>query len=66
MKKYLISIEFQDSTRLQGFYEQRTFHNYKDEFKQCGIIGKNLTVSQYFEMGVAGKSKPMTPGELGC
>lgn len=66
MKKYLISIELQDSTRLQGFYEQRTFHNYKDEFKQFGIIGKNLSVSQYFEMGVAGKSKPMTPGELGC
>ena len=40
MKKYLISIELQDSTRLQGFYEQRTFHNYKDEFKQFGIIGK--------------------------
>lgn len=66
MKKYLISIESQDSKRLQGFYEQLTFHNYKDEFKQFGIIGKNLTVSQYFEMGVAGKSKPMTPGELGC
>ncbi|MDI3379385.1 glycosyltransferase family 25 protein [Acinetobacter sp. V89_7] len=66
MKKYLISIESQDSKRLQGFYEQRTFHNYKDEFKQFGIIGKNLTVSQYFEMGVAGKNKPMTPGELGC
>ncbi|MCU4413733.1 glycosyltransferase family 25 protein [Acinetobacter sp. WU_MDCI_Axc73] len=66
MKKYLISIESQDSKRLQGFYAQPTFYKYKDDFKQFGIIGKNLSVSQYFEMGVAGKNKAMTPGELGC
>ncbi|MBJ9985531.1 glycosyltransferase family 25 protein [Acinetobacter sp. S40] len=66
MKKYLISIESEDSKRLQGFYAQKTFYKYKDDFKQFGIIGKNLTVSEYFEQGVAGKSKPMTPGELGC
>lgn len=66
MKKYLISIESQNSKRLQGFYAQPTFYKYKDDFKQFGIIGKNLSVSQYFEMGVAGKNKAMTPGELGC
>ncbi|MFW2002330.1 glycosyltransferase family 25 protein [Acinetobacter ursingii] len=66
MKKYLISIESEDSKRLQGFYAQKTFYKYKDDFKQFGIIGKNLTVSEYFEQGVAGKEKPMTPGELGC
>lgn len=66
MKKYLISIESTDSERLNNFYAQPTFHKYKDNFKQFGIVGKNLTVSEYFEQGVAGKIKVMTPGELGC
>ncbi|MHA3055806.1 glycosyltransferase family 25 protein [Acinetobacter sp. ANC 4633] len=66
MKKYLISIESANSDRLNKLYSQATFYNYKDEFKQFGIIGKNLSVSEYFQQGVAGKKKPMTPGELGC
>ncbi|MPW43622.1 glycosyltransferase family 25 protein [Acinetobacter guerrae] len=66
MKKYLISIESVDSDRLKRLYSQSTFYKYKNEFSQFGIVGKNLTVSEYFEKGVAGKKKPMTPGELGC
>lgn len=66
MKKYLISIESTNSERLKKLYSQPTFYKYRDEFKQFGVIGKNLSVSEYFQQGVAGKKKPMTPGELGC
>ncbi|MGE8551516.1 MAG: glycosyltransferase family 25 protein, partial [Acinetobacter calcoaceticus] len=66
MKKYLISIESANSERLKKLYSQATFYKYRDEFKQFGVIGKNLSVSEYFQQGVAGKKKPMTPGELGC
>lgn len=66
MKKYLISIESANSDRLKKLYSQATFYNSKDEFKQFGVIGKNLSVSEYFQQGIAGKEKPMTPGELGC
>lgn len=66
MKKYLISIESTNSERLKKLFSQATFYKYRDEFKQFGVIGKNLSVSEYFQQGVAGKKKPMTPGELGC
>jgi len=66
MKKYLISIEKTDSPRLNRFFDQSTFLNFKDDFKIFGVIGKELTVSEYFTQGVAGKTKAMTPGELGC
>lgn len=66
MKKYLISIESANSDRLKKLYSQATFYNAKDEFKKFGVIGRNLSVSEYFQQGVAGKKKPMTPGELGC
>ncbi|MEB3754272.1 glycosyltransferase family 25 protein [Acinetobacter sp. MD2(2019)] len=66
MKKYLISIESEDSQRLQGFFAYPTFNKYKSDFKQFGIIGKHLSAAEYFQLGVAGKNKPMTPGELGC
>ena len=66
MKKYLISIEQTDSPRLNQFFAQSTFLDTQSEFKTFGVIGKDLTVSEYFSQGVAGKNKAMTPGELGC
>lgn len=66
MKKYLISIESNDSVRLKNFFNQSTFSNYKNDFKTFGVVGKELTVSEYFLNGVAGKQKSMTPSELGC
>lgn len=66
MKKYLISIEPAESTRIKALFAQNTFKKYKDEFKTFGIVGKTLTVKEYFNQAVVGKSKAMTPGELGC
>lgn len=66
MKKYLISIEAIESARIQALFAQNTFKNYKDDFIKFGIVGKTLTVNEYFSQAVAGKAKAMTPGELGC
>ncbi|WP_445116477.1 glycosyltransferase family 25 protein [Acinetobacter sp. WZC-1] len=66
MKKYIISIEPAESPRISKLFAQKTFSQYRDDFKFFGVLGKALTVSEYFQQGVAGKQKPMTPGELGC
>ncbi len=66
MKKYLISIESSESVRLKNFFQQSTFSNYKSDFITFGVVGKELSVSEYFCNGVAGKQKAMTPSELGC
>ena len=66
MKKYLISIEDLHSPRLKNLFEQATFLNKENEFKVFGTKGSELSVSEYFKQGVAGKVKAMTPGELGC
>lgn len=66
MKKYLISIEKQDGIRLQKFYQQPSFKPHQHAFVQFGVIGKNLTVEQYFNLAVAQQFIPLSPGELGC
>lgn len=66
MKKYLISIESAESSRMAALFAQTTFKKFKDQFKIFGIVGKSLTVNTYFQQAVAGKYKAMTPGELGC
>lgn len=66
MKKYLISIEDLNSPRLKSLFEQSTFLNKESEFKVFGVKGRELSVTEYFKQGVAGKAKAMTPGELGC
>ena len=45
MKKYLISIESEDSKRLQGFYAQKTFYKYKDDIFpfHASKKGRNIT-----------------------
>ena len=66
MKKYLISIEKEDSSRLADFFSQSTFGNYKSEFKKVGVIGAQLPTAEYFKLAVAGRKKPLSPAELGC
>ncbi|MFJ0260113.1 glycosyltransferase family 25 protein [Acinetobacter baumannii] len=66
MKKYLISIEADNSPRLQNFFSQSNFQPYKDDFKKIGIKGKELTVKEYFDLAVATQKQPLSPGELGC
>lgn len=66
MKKYLISIEQENSPRLAAFFSQTTFKNYKNEFKQFGIVGTEFPSAEYFKLAVAGKERPLSPAELGC
>ncbi len=66
LKKYLISIEACGSPRLNAFFSQPLFASAAHEFKTLGIKGAELTVKEYFDQAVAGHSKPLTPGELGC
>lgn len=66
MKKYLISIENIESPRLSNFFAQNTFQHKSEDFKVFGVIGKQLDVCDYFKLGVLGKVKALTPGELGC
>lgn len=66
MKKYLISIENNESQRLKVFFDQQIFNSSRNEFKKFGVKGIDLTVKEYFELAVAGHAKALTPGELGC
>lgn len=66
MKKYLISIENAESPRLNRFFAQSTFQHESKNFKIFGVIGKQLSVCEYFNQAVVGKAKALTPGELGC
>ncbi|MBF7682338.1 glycosyltransferase family 25 protein [Acinetobacter sp. B5B] len=66
MKKYLITIEEENSLRLQNFFSQSSFHKIRDEFSFFGIIGNHLTVKEYFFRAVTNRLCPLTPGELGC
>lgn len=66
MKKYLISIEKEDSARLANFFSQATFGRYKDEFKKIGVVGAQLSTAEYFKLAVAGRKKALSPAELGC
>lgn len=66
MKKYLISIEKENSPRLSAFYSQPTFQACKNEFTQFGIIGADFSTSEYFKLAVAGRERALSPAELGC
>jgi len=66
MKKYLISIESIDGFRLKNFFKQKIFSHFESEFKKIGVVGKNLSIDQYFSLAVVGQQKPLSPGELGC
>ncbi|MFW1844304.1 glycosyltransferase family 25 protein [Acinetobacter pittii] len=66
MKKYLISIEKEGSTRLASFFSQPTFGKYQSEFTKMGVIGAQLSTAEYFKLAVAGRKKVLSPAELGC
>ena len=52
--------------RLRKFYQQPCFQQHQHAFTQFGVIGKHLTVEQYFNLAVAQQYIPLSPGELGC
>lgn len=66
MKKYLISIEKEDSARLTNFFSQATFRSYQNKFKKIGVIGRQIPTAEYFKLAVAGRKKALSPSELGC
>lgn len=66
MKKYLISIDSDDGVRLKNFFAQQIFATCKNDFMKFGVKGAELTVKEYFDLGVIGHNKALTPSELGC
>ncbi|RKG33859.1 glycosyltransferase family 25 protein [Acinetobacter guerrae] len=66
MQIYIISIEKDDSERLQKFLKQFFFKNLDQSYKKIGIKGADLSAKQYFEQAVKGREIALTPGELGC
>ena len=66
MQVFIISIEDENSPRLNNFLAQPFFQNGKLPFKKIGIKGGEISAKAYFEQAVKGRSKPLTPAELGC
>lgn len=66
MKVFVISIEDDNSPRLTKFLDQSFFSKSQIEFKKFGIKGGALSAKQYFEQAVRGRTKPLSPSELGC
>lgn len=66
MKIYVISIEDEKSLRLKKFLDQDFFEKGQLSLTKIGIKGGDLSAKEYFEKAVRGRSKPLTPAELGC
>lgn len=66
MKIFVVSIEDENSPRLKKFLGQAFFQKDNLVFEKVGIKGGALSAKEYFELAVKGRSKPLTPGELGC
>ena len=66
MQVFIISIEDEESPRLNKFLAQPFFQNKTLPFKKIGIKGGELSAKVYFEQAVRGRNKPLTPAELGC
>lgn len=66
MKIYVVTIEDEKSPRLSKFLGQNFFKTSKVDYTKVGVKGVDLSVKQYFEMAVKGRSQPLTPSELGC
>lgn len=62
--RYLISIDSKDSQRYQNFFMKNKFS--EGDFKVFGIVGRNISVQDYFDRAVLGARFPLTPSELGC
>lgn len=66
MKIYVVSIEEEKSPRLSKFLSQNFFEQGALSITKIGIKGGELSAKEYFEKGVKGRAKPLTPAELGC
>lgn len=64
---YIVSIEESKSQRLSSFFKQNFFKDIpENDINIVGIKGGNMTAKEYFNLAVHGRTKPLTPGELGC
>lgn len=66
MKTYLISIEENNSPRLLKTLSQPFFQNGELPVMKLGVKGGELNAKEYFELGVKGRSKPLSPSMVGC
>lgn len=66
MKIYVVTIEDEKSPRLSKFLGQNFFEQGNLPITKVGIKGGELSAKEYFEKAVKGRSKPLTPAELGC
>ncbi|EPG2861764.1 glycosyltransferase family 25 protein [Acinetobacter lactucae] len=66
MKIYVVTIEDEKSPRLSKFLNQNFFEQGNLPITKIGIKGGELSAKEYFEKAVKGRSKPLTPAELGC
>lgn len=66
MKIFIVSIEDDSSPRLIKFLSQPFLKSGQQAFVKVGVKGGELTAKQYFELGVKGRSKPLSPSMVGC
>lgn len=66
MKTYLISIEENNSPRLLKTLSQPFFQDGELPVMKLGVKGGELNAKEYFELGVKGRSKPLSPSMVGC
>ncbi|MEZ2901894.1 glycosyltransferase family 25 protein [Acinetobacter terrestris] len=66
MKIFVISIEDEESLRINKFLTQPFFQQGTVPYVKVGVKGAEISVKQYFEMAVKGRSQPLSPSELGC
>lgn len=66
MKVFIVSIEEENSPRLQQLFNQSFFQNVGVEYVKIGVKGAELSAKEYFELGVKGRSHPLSPSMVGC
>lgn len=63
MKKFVISVD-SIGNRIEKFYKDNQIDPL--DFEKVGILGKNLKVSEYYNLAVKCSFPPLSPAELGC
>lgn len=66
MKVFVVSIEEDNSFRLNNLLNQPFFKKNNINYTRIGINGGQFSAKEYFELAVKGRSRPLTPAELGC
>ncbi|WP_347455978.1 glycosyltransferase family 25 protein [Acinetobacter thermotolerans] len=66
MKTFIISIEEENSPRLNKFLSQPFFQKDHLTYEKVGVKGGDLSAKEYFELGVKGRSRPLSPSMVGC